>query len=267
MKIIRLFCLLGAIAVLGGCASAHVSDKDMKQERDSKDQVIEHNQIVNDNDCSTTDSAAKANAVATVDPSATSPSELSKLQYEVYAQVYEQLKPDCVKGKQGASATGGGRYNVSAEELARMPLAQQCEYASTPMLMLMANEARNIDHEAATPGSTSEYRREVLLDDCRRYARMIEEDREFILEQQRIKQQAKTKRLIIDRTTCSWWERIVDSPRGPCDSAIGLKVRIKRHGYYSTPGESRRDLWEKAGYDQWGNHRDTGPDLDWWRKY
>jgi len=167
-KIFKFLVVLTALAVMQGCASSMVKPEDMELERASKYQAVEHNQTVVDNDCVTADAAAMASAMAKADIE--SGKKMSPAQEKLLMYYYEELKPECMRGKRGASMTGG-RYNVSPEQLAWMDQRYYCKRAGLLMRSLQGREISNVLEE----GSPMQNLR-MILEDCNNSREQDRED-------------------------------------------------------------------------------------------
>ncbi len=145
-KIFKILLLGGALLFLSGCASSLVTKGGLALENQSKRQTIQHNEVVLNNDCVTADASATASAMA---KAGISPGKkMSQAQEKLFMYYYEELKPECTRGKRGAAVTGG-RYNVSPTQLAWMEQESTCTRASFLMRSLQGREVFNVVEEGS----------------------------------------------------------------------------------------------------------------------
>jgi len=183
--------VLVALGVMGGCAASQVKPEDAGLEHTAKHQTVNQNQNKEDRGCAITDATIFANAAGKAGIRDGVPA--TPRQEKLFAIYYEELKAECVRGKQGASLTGG-RYRVTPSELAETPMEEQCLGAGTLKKNLLANEVRNVDHASAIPGSTVAYYKNVLIPDCDGWLKNRREDMEYDLRVVEVKERTKRSR-------------------------------------------------------------------------
>lgn len=237
-------CVAGiALATLGGCATAYVTPKDAADERKTNAQKIIHNGIVNDDDCNTANLAVVAGVFSQM--GITPETKMMPAQEALFAFLYEERKPECVRGKTGASTTGG-RYGVTPEEIARMSKVQECTHAS---LLLKAIEAKEVG--AVVGGGAVVGHLEAIGRDCANWHEQRRADT-LVAAENAIRERCSRPRFLGPHPwsnpefydTC----RRMGFEVGPSVVQFGVTTQP-----LYTSGPSRRErLMERAGYDSSG---------------
>jgi len=245
----RFATLLFAAVMLGGCASSVVKKEDMELERRAKEQTIEMNQIKIDDACVTADAAAVAEALtlAGIAPR----KSMSKAQEVRFLHYYEQKKPECMRGKDGASAGSGGRYGVTPKQLAYMSKAEECLRASYLLKTVEGKEAGMVAKEGSVI-----YHLEAINRDCAQWRADNRAD-------YAVREYYRPRWFAPHPWTYQYHGRSYPyyQPGGPgtCPGLVCAGVTWKNHYDHSTysgpPGKRRQELWKKRGLDNYGQHR------------
>lgn len=227
----------------GGCATAFVTPEDERAARKANQQKLDHNAIVNDSDCTTADSGAVAHVYGRlgIEPGALMTPE----QAAQFASLYWERKPECIRGKTGASATGG-RYGVTPEELARMGKVQECTRAS---MLLKTLEAKEIGIVAAD-GSVLEHV-EAISRDCANWHEQRRADA-LVAAENALRERCSRPRFLGPHpwSNPEFYDTCRRMGFGVGPSAVQFGVTTQP---LYAPGPSRRErLMERAGHDRSG---------------